>query len=152
MRTSFSFRDMEDLRREIDRALESVFPRGVASPRPTGLYALRGPQAFPLVNIAQDKEYIYIDALAPGVDPGSLDLSVLNKTLTISGERKAPEGISQEQFHRRERTTGKFSRTIELPTEVDAAKVNAKYTDGLLNISLAKAETAKPKQIQVSLS
>jgi HSP20 family protein len=143
---------MEDVRREIDRALESVFPRGGVSLRPSSFYTLRSPQAFPLVNIAQDKDNIYVDALAPGVDPGSLDLSVLNKSLTLSGERKAPDGIGQEQFHRRERTTGKFSRTIELPSEVDASKVNAKYTDGLLSISLAKAETAKPKQIQVSLT
>ena len=73
--------------------------------------------------------------------------------MTISGEkRRHPENIKPEAFHRSERSAGKFVRTVELPVEVNADQVKAEYKHGILVVTLPKAETAKPKQISVSLN
>ncbi len=105
------------------------------------------------MNLHEDKDYIYVEAMAPGVDPDSLNLAVVHNTLTVSGEKKrAPGDIKREAFHREERAGGKFVRTITLPVEIDESRVNAQYKDGLLLITLPKAEKAKPKQISVQVA
>jgi HSP20 family protein len=93
-----------------------------------------------------------VEALAPGINSESLNLTVVRNTLTVAGEKPAPAGVAPEAFHRSERAAGKFIRTIDLPVEVNADKVSARYTDGLLTITLPKAEAAKPRQIKVSVS
>jgi HSP20 family protein len=104
------------------------------------------------VNIHEDPEAVYVEALAPGVDPGSLDITVLRNVLTITGEkRRVPSDVQPEAFHRSERATGKFVRSIEMPVEIDEDKVQADYQRGLLLIRLPKAEKAKPKQISVQV-
>ena len=80
-----------------------------------------------------------------------LDLSVVGNTLAISGEKPAPDAVTAEAFHRNERAAGRFVRSIDLPVEVNNEAVSAKYSDGLLMIILPKAETAKPKQIKVTV-
>jgi HSP20 family protein len=86
------------------------------------------------------------------VDPESINLAVIRNVLTVSGEkRRHPEDIKPEALHRSERAAGKFVRTIELPVEVDADHVKAEYKHGILMMTLPKAETAKPKQISVSV-
>ncbi len=78
---------------------------------------------------------------------------MVGHTLTISGEkRRHPEDIKPEAFHRSEREAGRFRRSIELPLEVDAAKVKADYRTGLLLVTLPKSERAKPKQIPVQVA
>jgi len=82
-----------------------------------------------------------------------LNLTVVHNNLTISGEKKGPpEDIKPEAFHREERASGKFVRTITLPVEIDDSKVSAQYKNGLLLITLPKSEKAKPKQISVQVS
>jgi HSP20 family protein len=94
-----------------------------------------------------------VEALAPGVDPSTLNLNVQGNTLSISGEKRRVAGdVKPEAFHRSERATGKFVRHIQLPVEVDEHKVQADYKHGLLNVTLPKAEKAKPKQIAVQVS
>ena len=78
-----------------------------------------------------------------------IEISLHDGTLTISGERKR-ESANAEQAERTERYVGTFRRSITLPTRVDANKVNASYRDGILTVTLPKAEEVKPKQIQVS--
>jgi HSP20 family protein len=95
---------------------------------------------------------VYLEALAPGVDSASLELSVVGNTLSITGEKRCVTGdVKPEAFHRSERATGKFVRHIQLPVEVDEHKVHADYKDGLLLVTLPKAEKAKPKQITVQV-
>jgi HSP20 family protein len=82
-----------------------------------------------------------------------LNLTVVHNNLTISGEKKGPpDDIKPEAFHREERASGKFVRTITLPVEIDDSKVSAEYKNGLLLITLPKSEKAKPKQISVQVS
>jgi HSP20 family protein len=146
------FRQLEELRREIDRVFEDV--GWGAMPRWRTPFAPGRPAApYPLVNIYDGGESLLVEALAPGVEPASFDLTVLGKTLTIAGERRAPGGeITPEAFHRQERQTGKFSRTVERPVEVDAAGVTASYSNGLLMVTLPRAERARPRHISVQVS
>jgi len=143
---------MEELRREVDRLFESfVSDSGPVARRAVFLpgYAAR---QYPLVNLYDDKDNVYVEALAPGVNPESLNLSLQGATLTISGEKTAACDLPAEDYHRCERSAGKFVRTIELPSPAESDKVEAVYRNGLLLITLPKVEAAKPKQIQVKVS
>jgi HSP20 family protein len=143
---------LEAMRREIDRVFEGNGGRSEPFTRAAFLPG-RAARRYPLINLYEDKDAIYLEALAPGVDPGTLNLSVVGNTLTIAGEKRRVAGdVKPEAFHRSERATGKFVRHIELPVEVDENKVQAEYKHGLLNITLHKAEKAKPKQITVQVS
>ncbi|HWP58954.1 MAG TPA: Hsp20/alpha crystallin family protein [Candidatus Acidoferrales bacterium] len=146
------FEDMEALRREIDRAFEEFGFRTEPFSRVAFLPA-RGPRRYPLINLHEDRDNLYVEALAPGVDPNSLNLTVVRNNLTLSGEKRhAPQEVKPEAYHRSERAAGKFVRTVELPVEVDESRVSAEYQNGLLVITLPKAEKAKPKQISVRVA
>ena len=143
---------LEALRREIDRVFDDTGSRSEPSLRAAFLPG-RAARRYPLINLYEDKEAVYVEALAPGVDPSTLNLSVQGNTLSISGEKRRVAGdVKPEAFHRSERATGKFVRHIELPVEVDENKVQADYKHGLLNVTLPKAEKAKPKQITVQVA
>jgi HSP20 family protein len=143
---------MEALRRDIDRAFNNAGFSNEPFFR-TAFLPGRGARRYPLINLAEDRDHVYIEALAPGVDPATIDLSIMRNVMTISGEkRRHPEDIKPEAFHRSERAAGKFVRTIELPVEVDANQVTAQYKHGILMVTLPKATAAKPKQISVSVS
>jgi HSP20 family protein len=106
-----------------------------------------------LVNLNEDKDNIYLEALAPGVDPTAVNLTIVRNKLTLSGEKGRVEGeIRPEAFHRSERASGKFTRSLELPVEVDEVQANAEYKNGILKLTLPKAEKAKPKQINVRVA
>jgi HSP20 family protein len=144
------FRDMEEFRREIDRMFEDLFP----SRRRWRVAFLPGHSArrYPLVNVHDDKDAVYVQALAPGLNTDTLHVTVVRDTVTISGEKlPASADVRPEAFHRSERAEGRFVRKIELPTEVDESKVSANYTNGLLLITLPKAEKAKPRQVTVNV-
>ena len=152
MATWDPFREMLELRRELDRTFDSfVTGRQPGSPRIAFLPG-RGARQYPLVNTYEDQDNVYVEALAPGVKTDSLDLQYQGTTLTISGEKPAPEVSSEESFHRSERAAGKFVRSIELGVPVDDAKVEASYKNGLLTVKLPKAESAKPRKIVVSVN
>jgi HSP20 family protein len=136
----------------MDRFLEDARP---ASRRPFSRISFlpgRAARAYPLLNVSEDSDGFEIHGLAPGVSPDTLDISITGNQLTIAGEKKPlPEDVQPEAIHRSERAGGRFLRTISLPSDVDSGKISAKYTDGLLRITLPKAEVAKPKKIKVSM-
>ncbi len=143
---------LESLRREIDRVFDDPGLRHEPHFRAAFLPG-RGARRYPLINFAEDHDAVYVEALAPGVDPGTLEVHVLQNTLTISGEkRRVAADVKPEAYHRSERATGKFVRNIDLPVEVDEHKVQADYKDGILTITLPKAEKARPKQIAVQIA
>lgn len=144
--------EMEALRREIDRAFE-VFGFGPQPSQQVAFLPGRGPRRYPLINLLEDQDHVYIEALTPGVDPQSLNVTLVQNHLTLSGEKsRIPSEIKPEAFHRSERASGKFVRTIDLPVEVNEGAIDAEYKNGLLLVTLPKAEKAKPKQIQVKLT
>lgn len=85
----------------------------------------------------------------PGMDPASLNVSGQSHTLTIKGERKRETVGDAAGYHRRERPFGEFSRSVQLPDELDLDKAAATYEAGMLTVRVPKAESAKPRQISV---
>jgi HSP20 family protein len=145
------FEQMEALRREVDRAFDD-FRVGSSPANRVAFLPGTGPRRYPLINLLEDKDHVYIEALTPGVDPQSLDLTVVQNRLSLSGEKTRIQGdIKPEAFHRSERASGRFVRTVDLPVDVDADRISAEYKDGLLLITLPKAEKAKPKQINIKV-
>jgi HSP20 family protein len=146
------FNGMESLHREIDQAFERAGPQFPPMFR-TAFLPGRGAREYPLINLYDDQNTLYVEALAPGADPASFNIAVAGETLTLSGEKRRAAGeIKPEAFHREERAAGKFVRSIELPMEVDENKVKAEYKNGLLLVSLPKSEKAKPRQISVQVA
>lgn len=145
------FADMDALRHEIDRAIENFGFSRLPSRGPAFLPG-REPRRYPLINLLEDKDTIFIEALTPGVNPQSINVTVLQNRLTLSGEKIGVGDIRPEAFHRNERASGKFVRSIDLPVEVDEANIKAEYKNGLLLMTLPKAEKAKPKQITVKVN
>jgi HSP20 family protein len=146
------FGNMDQLRQEIDQIFSSfLYPTERANRRLAFLPGYSARQ-YPLINMSEDKDYYYVESLAPGIDPDKLNISITGNVLTLSGEKmKLSEDIKAEAFHRSERAAGRFVRTIELPSDVDREKIDANYKNGVLNITLPKTEEAKPKEIQVKV-
>ena len=106
----------------------------------------------PALDAHEDKESFTVQVELPGFKREDIQVSLQDGVLTISGERKE-EKVSQEtEVHRQERYYGQFSRALTLPTAVAADKVKAAYKDGILTVTLPKAEEAKPKHIDVSVN
>jgi HSP20 family protein len=137
------FEELDRMRRRMERLSENLTE---------GL--LREPSAgvFPLINVTEDDDTFYVRAELPGVTPDELDISVTGDTLTIKGERKIPVEDEKSIYHRREREAGSFSRVINLPTQIDTGKVEARSADGVLTLIMSKAESTKPKQIRIKAS
>jgi HSP20 family protein len=138
------FEELERLRRQMD-----LLSGGLTGGR------LRGTPAagvFPLMNVTEDKDNYYVRAELPGLKADDLELSVTGDTLSVSGERKIPAEDEKAQYHRREREAGRFSRIVSLPAQLDTGKAEASCADGVLTVTLPKAEEAKPRQIAVKTS
>lgn len=146
--TTHPFAEIDALRREIDSVFRA-FDRGAA---PACGPTRRG-AAFPAANVTDSGEEYRVEFLMPGLHPESLNITVQRNTLTVTAERKNPvESLKPTATHRNERVFGTFTRTLSLPTLVDDARARAEYRNGILTITLPKAEAAKPRQIAVSLN
>jgi HSP20 family protein len=144
------YRELERVRRELERALGDEAPAGRSWRR--AFLPGRAARLYPLVNLYDDGETFTVEALAPGVDPARLDVTVVGNTLTIAGEKPGPVGVPPERIHRSERAAGRFVRTVELPTEVDADGVSARYQHGLLLVAVPRAASARPRRVAVQAS
>jgi HSP20 family protein len=135
------FNDFERIRREMFRFLDA-YPGAEEGPH-SGV--------FPAINVTQDRDNFFVRAELPGVKPGELEVSAVNRTLSIAGKRSAPE-VSGVSYHRKERVEGDFSRSLTLPSDFDADRVAASFAHGVLTVTLPKPEKAKPRQIAVKAS
>jgi HSP20 family protein len=107
---------------------------------------------FPAVNVWASGDHAVVTTEIPGIDPQSLDICVVDKTLTLRGARQ-PEDVKEgEAYHRRERWNGQFTKTVELPFAVDSSKVEARFLKGILYVSLPRAEADKPRKIVINPS
>ena len=140
----FDTRLFGDLDR-LQRQMTNLFAGFPASLRATRF------DAFPAVNIGTTDESVEIVAFAPGLDPATIDVSIDKGLLTISGERKRtePELSDETRVYAEERFAGAFRRVVELPQHADPDKVNARYVDGCLSISVGKSEASKPRSVTV---
>jgi len=135
---------LNDLRNEIDRLFEAPFADlARVSPLLSGWT--------PALDMHEDRDNIYVRVELPGMKREEIDLQLHDHTLTISGERRAENKEEDAEVYRAERYVGRFQRSVQLPRPVDVAKVKAQYRDGILTVTLPKAEEAKPKQIEVKV-
>jgi HSP20 family protein len=106
-------------------------------------------QSGPAINVWADEQAVFVEVDLPGVEADKLDINVVEgNKLTIQGERPVLN-LPNAVWHRQERGAGSFTRTLTLPTMVDADKVEAKYENGVLRLTLPRAEAAKPRKIAV---
>jgi HSP20 family protein len=145
-----SFRPATDMFRELNR-LQSVLDQVFRPAERSSIRGLTG-TSFPVLNVGTTPETIEVMALAPGLDPQSLQLSVDRGVLTIAGERpsQVPQDDDGVSVYAQERFAGTFRRVVSLPDEADAGKVDASYRDGILRITVAKHEASKPRRIEIS--
>lgn len=105
----------------------------------------------PALDVYEDKDTIMVKVELPGMKKEQIELSLHDNTLTISGERKTERAENSDNASRSERFLGRFQRTVTLPKPVDPNKVNARYKDGILTVTLSKTEESKPRQIEVKV-
>jgi len=130
--------------------LNSIFneftsPEGTATEGPATVSFV------PPVDIYEDEHQLTLKLEVPGVKQSDLDIRLENQTLTVKGERRFERDEKAENFHRIERRYGSFVRSFTLPLTVDTAAVKAGYDAGVLSISLAKKEAAKPRQVKIEI-
>jgi len=131
--------EMERMRREMNRLFSNY-------PATSGARVTPG---YPAMNVWTNENGAVVTAELPGIDPDALDIVVVENTLTLSGERKSDELKEGEVYHRRERGYGKFTRSFQLPFNVEANNVQAIYEKGILHITLPRTEADKPRKITV---
>ncbi|MCZ2845912.1 MAG: Hsp20/alpha crystallin family protein [Candidatus Bathyarchaeota archaeon] len=110
---------------------------------------LEGGEWSPLVDVIDKKDKIIAKAELPGVDKKDIKITLSDNTLTIRGERKEERETKKEDYYCCERVQGSYSRTIALPVEVDNTKIKASFKNGVLEVTLPKAEEVKPKEIEI---
>jgi len=103
---------------------------------------------FPAMNVWETESALFVEAEVPGLALSEVDVQVVGDELTLRGERKDTP-LKDSVYHRRERPASRFSRTVRLPTTIDAEKVEAALRDGVLTVTLPKAEAAKPRKIVI---
>jgi HSP20 family protein len=138
-----AFGDFDRLRRELDDLFSLTgMPSSIRS---------AAPGAFPAINIGSTPESVEVYAFAPGIDPKQVDVTIDRGVMTISGERQSalPKDDAKVNVYGNERFAGRFRRAITLPEDVDPGKCDAKYSDGVLHITLSRRESAKPKRIEI---
>ena len=107
---------------------------------------------YPACDVFEDKDAIKIVAEVPGVTPEDVKISLENNVLTIRGEKKQQAEERTERVHRYERSYGAFERTFVLPSSVDSERIEASYQNGILTVSVPKAERARPREIPVNVA
>lgn len=144
-------RRMTSLREDVDNLFNLAFGRvaGSSGDPDGGSQFLEGWS--PAVDVYEDKDNLLVRAELPGMKKEDIEISLHEGFLTLSGERKAEQKQEGAETYRSERLLGRFHRSISLPCAVVPDKIKATYHDGILTVSLPKAEEAKPKQIPISV-
>jgi HSP20 family protein len=132
-------------------ALQRALGRLLDDPSTSWRLSPSSRSVYPPINVFEDRDgALVIRAEVPGLDPTSLAIDVEAQRLTISGQRPREVSEGGDGYHRRERRFGSFSRSVQLPTDLDTTKATAAYRDGMLAVRVEKAETAKPRRIHVA--
>jgi HSP20 family protein len=138
------FREFVSLQDRMNRLLRDSRGEGQEEALTTTAFA-------PPVDVYEDEHNVTLKIEVPGIDEKDIDVRIENNTLTVHGERKFEKEEKEENYRRVERQYGSFTRTFTLPTTVDQESVQANYEKGVLKITLAKKQEAKPKQIKVNV-
>jgi len=137
---------------EMERRFEELFRRPLSLLRPTWLPRLRMPELeelAPTIDIFEEGGEVVIKAELPGIKKEDIEVKLTDSTITISGEKKKEEKVEKKNYYRMERSYGSFTRSFDLPSEVQTDKAKAQFKDGSLEIRAAKTEEAKQKEKKV---
>jgi len=134
--------ELMSLQEAMDRLFEESFVRPRSALMPFGSTGLA-------LDVYETDDALVVTTSTPGVKTEDLDISITGDILTIRGETKREEEVKRENYHRQERRYGAFSRSVTLPVPVDADKAEAKCQNGVLTLTIPKAEEARPKIIKV---
>jgi len=137
-----SFGELSTLRREMDDLWSRFFGE-------TRLPRIFAREWLPSVDISETKDNVVVKAELPGLEAKDIDVSISGDVLNIRGEKKKEEEKKDEHYHYQERYAGSFRRSLRLPVGVKSDKVEAAFKNGVLNITIPKAEEAKEKQIEI---
>jgi len=130
--------------RRMQREMDQLFG---SSTWPSGIRAVaRG--SYPPINMGSTAEQVDVYLFAAGVDPKSLDISIQQNLLTLSGERRV-KAERDVNYYRKERYDGDFHRVVTLPEDVDPERVKASYKDGVLHVSIQRRESSRPRKIEI---
>lgn len=140
------FYEMDKLHKEINRLFDFGYPgtTGADASLLDGVWA-------PAVDVVEKKDSIVVKADLPGLAKEDINVSIENNILTISGEKKLEQENKEGDVVRMERYYGSFNRAFTLPSTVDPGKVNARFENGVLELTLTKKEEAKPRQIRIDV-
>lgn len=133
-------REMMTLREAMDQLFNDAFTRPLSGP---------GMAAIPALDLYQTDDEIVVKVALPGLKSDDVQISVTGDTLTLRGEFKQEEEHKETIYHIREHRYGSFERSVVLPVDVQTDKADAEFKDGVLKVTLPKAETVKPKTITV---
>jgi HSP20 family protein len=139
------FRELEEMERRFEDILGRPFLSSVWRRLPI---EERG--WAPAIDVFEKEDKFVVKAELPGMKEEDIDISVVGDTLTIKGERKAETEVKEEDYYCCERSYGSFSRSLAVPPNVDAKKIEASFEDGILEISLPKAPEVKPKKVTIA--
>jgi HSP20 family protein len=133
-------------------AMQRLLSRSLGTESAPGAIRSVAYGAFPEINVGRTPASVEVFAFAPGIDASSLDVTIERNVLKISGNRVSaiPTRDAKVQLYANERSQGRFSRAVTLPDDVDPMKVEAKYRDGILRISIALSAAAQPQRIAVN--
>ena len=137
------FRELVSLREAMDRLFEESFVR------PGGRRLAPAGMETPAVDVYQTDDAVVVKSAIPGIKPEDIDISITGDTLTIRGETRVEEEVNEENYIRRERRYGSFCRSLALPLPVVTEKAEAEFENGVLTLTLPKAEEVKPKAIKI---
>jgi len=138
------FRDAAELQGEMNRLLEGFFGRPGQQAAMERVWA-------PAVDMYETKDELVVNAELPGLNEKDIQLSITGDVLTLRGERRLNQEVTQDSLYRGERWYGKFERSLPLPIPVQPDKVKATYRDGVLSVRLPKVEEIKPKAIKIDV-
>lgn len=135
------FRELTALQSEVNRLFSRVGGGEVAERQ----------SWTPSIDVIETDDSIKLKAELAGMDPKDINIEVQDNVLTVSGERRFEEEVKEDKYYRIERRYGSFSRSLALPQAMDESKIEAKYENGVLEVTVPKAEIAKPKKIAVAI-
>ncbi len=140
-----SFWGLSRLQRDIDRMFDDFLTPGRLLSQDADVV----PTFNPACDIEETDSHYLVSFDVPGISKDNLKIEVVDNMLTVSGEKRTEQEQKKAAQHLIERSYGQFKRSFTLPAHVDADKVEANYQDGVLTVSIAKAESAKPRQIKI---
>jgi len=143
LRRTDPLRDLVSLR----EAMNQLFEDSIVRPGSGGIAPQEGGRL--AVDVYETEDSVVVKSAIPGVDPSDIDISIQNDTLTIKGETKMEEEVAEANLVVREHYYGVFSRTLTIPVSIKADEAEAEFEDGILTLTLPKADELKPKAIKV---